>query len=742
VTIPSDIMQIKTKNIFFLSSFIIGLIFAWPVLASINEGMIDSTDKYAWSENAGWINFGTSEGNVRVTDSGLTGYAWSENLGWISLNCSNDNSCGTVDYKVANDEDGNLSGYAWGENTGWINFNPDYGGVHIGSTGEFSGYAWGENIGWVIFNCANTSSCGTVNYKVKTDYRPKNARPSASASSLDAHPADAPSLGARPLDLIKEAKPTPPPPSKHNPTGGFNFLINGGAEYTNSRTVKLKLFAGSDTKYMLISENPNFSGAKQEKYVPDKTYTLSRGDGKKTIYAKFLTLYDVASKTVSDSIILDTSSPSPSIITNPKNSSTIQDNTPTLTGTAEPDSSIILELQTKDATQYYSTETDNKGNWDYTFLSPLSDEDYTLKVTSQDQAGNLGKTSSIHFKIQTQAVSLEPEIPAVSLPVSPPSEEEKPTPTEEPQITPPPTEKPLVASPEEQPVPEQEEPTPSPVLEKQASVPPADLTSNVTVFESLYGNISLKPSSPEMPLALVSGQKLKSFVKPEKPVKAIKVMIIFQKPAERNTSFETKNNVLSSILGTPSVQAQTWRIAEYTLTDENNDGIYEGEIILPETTGTYLIRTTLFYEDGTIENLDTETLIDPKGYIYTPAQDNQQTRINRAAISLYVFNTETNQFELWSAAQYDQQNPQETDQTGEYEFLVPEGRYYLKVEAKGYQTFQSEAFQAKEGDFIHQSIKLSPIKTKKLNWLLLGLVTSAVFAVPIGIFIRLKKIKA
>ena len=148
----------------------VGQRFIPKVFASAANGTIDGTNKYAWSENLGWINFGTSQGNVSVTDGQLTGYAWSENAGWISLNCSNDNSCGTVNYKVSNDGKGVLSGYAWGENVGWINFNPVYGRVTINvSTGKFSGYAWGENVGWIVFDCT-TSAC------VKTDWRSRSVR--------------------------------------------------------------------------------------------------------------------------------------------------------------------------------------------------------------------------------------------------------------------------------------------------------------------------------------------------------------------------------------------------------------------------------------------------------------------------------------------------------------------------------------------------------------------------------------
>jgi len=134
-------------------------------------GTISSTNRYAWSENAGWIDFGTSEGNVVVSDTELTGYAWGENIGWVSLNCSNTSSCGTVDYKVTNDGAGTLGGHAWSENFGWILFAPDNGGVTINSSGVFSDWAWGENVGWITFNCSDTSSCATVDYKVSTGWR-------------------------------------------------------------------------------------------------------------------------------------------------------------------------------------------------------------------------------------------------------------------------------------------------------------------------------------------------------------------------------------------------------------------------------------------------------------------------------------------------------------------------------------------------------------------------------------------
>ncbi len=89
---------------------------ASAVHASTTSGTISATDKYAWSNVGGWVNFavssttGTSD-QVTVTDSALTGYAWSENDGWINL--------APAQGGVKNDGEGNLSGYAWDTGAGW-----------------------------------------------------------------------------------------------------------------------------------------------------------------------------------------------------------------------------------------------------------------------------------------------------------------------------------------------------------------------------------------------------------------------------------------------------------------------------------------------------------------------------------------------------------------------------------------------------------------------------------------------
>lgn len=120
---------------------------------------LDPTNRFAWSENTGWVNFSPTNVGGQLhyleTNGFLSGHAWQENIGWIKLAAdtngpfANDSA---TNWGVNLDENGAMSGYAWSENTGWIKFNPTHGGVAMDMvTGQFDGYAWGENIGWLKF---------------------------------------------------------------------------------------------------------------------------------------------------------------------------------------------------------------------------------------------------------------------------------------------------------------------------------------------------------------------------------------------------------------------------------------------------------------------------------------------------------------------------------------------------------------------------------------------------------------
>ena len=155
-----------TKSLLVLV-MLFGLSIAQPAWAS--EGNIDDTYKYAWSENAGWVNFRPAHGGVSVYASHLTGHAWGENIGWIKLGNEEGGpyfNSNAQNWGVNHNGFGNLSGYAWSETAGWISFNTNDSQVTIDSEGGFEGYAWSENVGWIHFKDQNPG------YQVRTNFNP------------------------------------------------------------------------------------------------------------------------------------------------------------------------------------------------------------------------------------------------------------------------------------------------------------------------------------------------------------------------------------------------------------------------------------------------------------------------------------------------------------------------------------------------------------------------------------------
>jgi len=153
---------------------------------------------------------------------------------------------------------------------------------------------------------------------------------------------------------------------------------------------------------------------------------------------------------------------------------------------------------------------------------------------------------------------------------------------------------------------------------------------------------------------------------------------------------------------------------KFAYADEDGDGIWTAEIYAPIVEGEYEIITLIEYEDPELGTrmMKLTTVVDPEGYVYEKIKDPsnsagwQELRIKNANISIYQLNSKSGEYELWQAGDYQQKNPQTTDATGRYSFLVPEGTYYLAVEVSGYSSYQSEPFVVQEGAGVHQNIEL------------------------------------
>ncbi|HEY4510051.1 MAG TPA: hypothetical protein VJC15_03645, partial [Candidatus Paceibacterota bacterium] len=245
---------------------------------------------------------------------------------------------------------------------------------------------------------------------------------------------------------------------------------------------------------------------------------------------------------------------------------------------------------------------------------------------------------------------------------------------------------------------------------------------------------------PQQRITTIAGKPLHLTVKPDASANSVKGFLVFRskESSARTTLFpralpqarlgalrvsEESAALAPSLLGsiffaTPAF-AQTYDPAdietrlvllEFDYTGPDQDGIYTAEIEAPVVEGEYEIITVIEYEDPELGTraIRLITVVDPEGYVYRRI-GSEQARVANATVSLFWLNQETNQYELWSAKDYQQENPQVTDITGRYSFLVPEGSYYLKVESPKYPAWQSDVFSVKEGSGIHQNIEL---KTK------------------------------
>lgn len=633
-------MQYKIiKNSFLTTiiAFIIIGVFGFaksPVLASTTDGTISASNKYAWSENAGWLDFGASAGNVRITDSALTGYAYGENIGWISLNCANDGSCATANYGVVNDGNGNLSGYAWSENTSWVNFKPASGGVIINSSGEFTGSAYGENIGWLNFDS---------DYKVKTDWRPRGSRPQCNNALDDDgdgyidYTADP---GCSSLEDNSEVD---------NPGAVIPFISN------------IVSSAPVEKNQEIVAELP-----KKIEEIKNNAAELI----KPLVEAPVAATKKIIKKTA-DSLNPEAKR----VALEKKQAEEIKKSVPAETPEAlkgewplfpeGPVNNFALTPETKELSLLLNKFPDLEKTFVNLGVNKIDDLEKLdgVKLFLPGLTRALGLTGGA---AADGGIRLSGGIPLNDLPAA------------------------------------AKEKIPAEVVFAKSTGQLIDFNMELTVS---------KTGETESKLNVISGRSLSLLIRPENLAKSVKGSIIFKdKTAELKLDKTLTGTLKDLAIKTALAETETRLVLnEFNYNDDDGDGVWTAEVQAPLVTGKYEIITKIDYQDEKLaaKEIRLITVIDPEGYVYKQDGRNE-TRLAGAVISLFWLNPLNNNFELWPAATYQQANPQTTDLTGRYSFLVPSGEYYLKVELAGYGLYQGQHFTVKEGGGVHTNIELKP----------------------------------
>jgi parallel beta-helix repeat protein len=168
-------------------------------------------------------------------------------------------------------------------------------------------------------------------------------------------------------------------PDTTPPTGSIS--IAGGASYTNSLSVTLTLFAedASEVAKMRFSHD-NITWTPWETYFTSKTWTLTTGDGAKTVYVQFNDNAGLTSPIYQDTITLDTIK---SIANAGVDQTVNEDTLVTLDGSGSTDENGISTYAWSFTDVTPQTLTGK--NPTYTFATPGT---YTITLKVTDLAGN------------------------------------------------------------------------------------------------------------------------------------------------------------------------------------------------------------------------------------------------------------------------------------------------------------------------------------------------------------------
>jgi cysteine-rich repeat protein len=125
-------------------------------------------------------------------------------------------------------------------------------------------------------------------------------------------------------------------------------------------------------------------------------------DGDHTVSATATGPGGVSSPPVGSTFTVDTTPPAAPAITSPADGSSEATLPMSMSGTAEPGSTVTVTL---DGQSVCTTTADAQGNWTCMFSGTTTDGEHTLSATTTDRAGNVSRSASVTFSLHRVAVT-------------------------------------------------------------------------------------------------------------------------------------------------------------------------------------------------------------------------------------------------------------------------------------------------------------------------------------------------
>ncbi|MDV2470006.1 Ig-like domain-containing protein [Acinetobacter chinensis] len=251
---------------------------------------------------------------------------------------------------------------------------------------------------------ATADASGTWSYTPSTDLADGAYQVTATATDKAGN-TSTPSV---PVNVTVDA--TAPDPAVVNPlplTNDKTPTISGTAEPGSTVTVTIKDSSGKDVSGTVTADpSGNWS------YTP----TVDLADG---TYQVTATATDkagnISDPSVPVNVTVDATAPGVVVVNAP---AVTNDKTPTISGTAEPDSTVTVTVKDSNGKDAVGTATaDASGTWSYTPSTDLADGTYQVTATATDKAGNTS-TPSVPANVTVDAtdpvVTIKPFSPFVT----------------------------------------------------------------------------------------------------------------------------------------------------------------------------------------------------------------------------------------------------------------------------------------------------------------------------------------
>lgn len=202
------------------------------------------------------------------------------------------------------------------------------------------------------------------------------------------------------------------------PPTSCSVNINSGAVWTKSQLVTLTLSAtdpNSGTVSVMRFSNDGVNWSPWEAYVTSRDWSLLPGDGLKTVYVQFKDKYENTSATVSDTINLDMTPPSMTIVpvTSPTNV-----NSQLVQGLLSDANGATANVYT-DTDASDGAATVGGGAWSYTVISLVPGPNVVTSIAT-DPAGNTATVSgTIYYdNVLPTVTAVSPANNAIGIPVN------------------------------------------------------------------------------------------------------------------------------------------------------------------------------------------------------------------------------------------------------------------------------------------------------------------------------------